>query len=542
MELEKTKSKIGDVLKRIILIIAIFMFVIILYGNLNYYVEISNGYAEEVTSKLLTNNQYIVIGITMLIILFVSFLEVKSKKTKKVLLFVFLALSLGFQLKLAIHSGPNVRTDQLVIYQSANEIKNGGTLSPENKEYLTIHKHQIPLVVIYSKIFKIFRGSEKIYWIYNIIFNLLSIYLMSKIADVLSNRLRVNWLIIFLTMVFFLPLQILVTFFYGDLPALTMSLLGVYYILKYTEQNETKKRNSKYMIFAAIAMMFAIIFRKNSMIIVIAQFMYLLFNSLDNIAKKKKESERISEETILRSQKEEDEFYEKLEKEEKSYIFKLLSLIFIFIIIIYIPPKILTNHMVEKYSLDERKPYPTVGYIFMGMMPSERANGWYSNLAGDPGRRDPNGAVDFYKRGIEKRIKEFASNPELIRKFYLTKSGSMWSENTYGSIWNYITLEEIDQTKHKKILEYEELISLTQKAVIIYICIKGIIICVASLKSKYISNEIILLILIALGGYTFHMLWEAKSRYIIPYLVLMFPYTGIYGIKSNKEKKKDKKI
>lgn len=535
MELENTKSKVADVLKRIILVIALFMFIMILYGNLNYYVHIKNDYSEEVTSKLLTSKQYIEIGITIGIIFVISLLEVKSEKIKKILLFVFLSISLIFQTMLAIHSGPNIRTDQLSIYDSALEIKNNNQLSAGNRYYLTMHKHQIPLVIIYSKIFKIFNGSEKIYWIYNIIFNLLSIFMISKIADILSKKHKINWLIIFLTMIFFIPLQILVTFFYGDIPALTMTLIGTYYVLKYTEYNESEKRNSKYMIFAAIAMMFAIIFRKNSMIIVIAQFMYLLFNSLDNIAKKKKESEITSEKTILVSQREEDEFNETLEKENKNYIFKLLSLIFIFIIIVYLPPKVLTNNMVKKYNLNERKPYPTVGYIYMGMMPSERANGWYSGLAGEPGRKDPNGAVDYYKRGIEKRLKEFLHNPKLIKEFYITKSVSMWSENTYGSTWNYLNLDNEKNIKNKEIIKYEEIISLTQKAILIFISIRAIIIIFSSLKSKYISNEIILLILIALGGYTFHMLWEAKSRYIIPYLVLMFPFIGIYGIK-DKEK------
>ena len=189
--------------------------------------------------------------------------------------------------------------------------------------------------------------------------------------------------------------------------------------------------------------------------------------------------------------------------------------------------------MVKKYNLNERKPYPTVGYVYMGMMPSERANGWYSGLAGEPGRKDPNGAVDYYKRGIEKRLKEFLHNPKLIKNFYITKSVSMWSENTYGSIWNYLNLNNEDNIKHKEIIKYEEIISLTQKSILIFISIKAIIIIFSSLKSKYISNEIILLMLIALGGYTFHMIWEAKSRYIIPYLVLSFPFIGIYGVKDN---------
>lgn len=45
------------------------------------------------------------------------------------------------------------------------------------------------------------------------------------------------------------------------------------------------------------------------------------------------------------------------------------------------------------------------------------------------------------------------------------------------------------------------------------------------------SNENILLITIFLGGFFFHILWEAKSRYIIPYFLILIP---IASIKLNK--------
>lgn len=40
---------------------------------------------------------------------------------------------------------------------------------------------------------------------------------------------------------------------------------------------------------------------------------------------------------------------------------------------------------------------------------------------------------------------------------------------------------------------------------------------------KDLNNEVILLITIFLGGFAFHILWEAKSRYIIPYFIILIP-------------------
>ena len=44
---------------------------------------------------------------------------------------------------------------------------------------------------------------------------------------------------------------------------------------------------------------------------------------------------------------------------------------------------------------------------------------------------------------------------------------------------------------------------------------------------KNMSNEAILLITIFLGGFFFHILWEAKSRYIIPYFAILIPLASI---------------
>ena len=44
---------------------------------------------------------------------------------------------------------------------------------------------------------------------------------------------------------------------------------------------------------------------------------------------------------------------------------------------------------------------------------------------------------------------------------------------------------------------------------------------------KNISKEVLLLLLIFMGGFFFHILWEAKSRYILLYIVMLFPLVSI---------------
>lgn len=42
-----------------------------------------------------------------------------------------------------------------------------------------------------------------------------------------------------------------------------------------------------------------------------------------------------------------------------------------------------------------------------------------------------------------------------------------------------------------------------------------------------LSNEVLLLIIVLIGGFLFHTIWEAKSRYIISYILVLIPVASI---------------
>ena len=46
-------------------------------------------------------------------------------------------------------------------------------------------------------------------------------------------------------------------------------------------------------------------------------------------------------------------------------------------------------------------------------------------------------------------------------------------------------------------------------------------------NTEHIWKNIILVVLI--GGFLFSLLWESKSRYVMPYVVILIPY-GAYGL------------
>ena len=52
-----------------------------------------------------------------------------------------------------------------------------------------------------------------------------------------------------------------------------------------------------------------------------------------------------------------------------------------------------------------------------------------------------------------------------------------------------------------------------------------------NVDNRFVNMEKLYLAIIFLGGFTFHILWEAKSRYIIPYVIILFPLaTGLIDV------------
>lgn len=117
----------------------------------------------------------------------------------------------------------------------------------------------------------------------------------------------------------------------------------------------------------------------------------------------------------------------------------------------------------------------------------------------------------------------------------------MWTENTYASflynssenMWNYENEEKMK--KIDVILQKGENIAIILNKSIVILAFGNAIITLIRYRSK-ISKDSLLLVIIFTGGFVFQMLWEAKSRYIIPYIVILFPLIGIDNTKYIKEK------
>ena len=500
-------------MKRFFSIIGIIFLVIVIALNLIFTADLDAS--EHITISY--NNIFYIIGLIVigLIIYFVSnilnkylYKDEKKKKLRKILFISAISIYIIADILWTIFVRAPIVGDQVhvnsmgqLFYRGYDEaIINSNTYAGiPLGEYIQAYNQQIPQAFLYSLFFRLIHidefGTPRALNVIAIIIILVAIY---KIGNMISKNHKVNKVRLMVLFLTFLSLPMLSTFVYGDIPSLAFALLSVYYMMKFVDYNKLK-----YFTLATIFSMIAYMFRMNSLIFVIATVIYLLFNLFTKITSK----------TV------------------KENIINAL-LIVIFIVVSIVPAQIVNDYYINKYNLDKSKEYPNISYILMGMSESWRGNGWYNEDIGEPALKNPESSKEEYADKIKDRLTYFSQNIGYTYRFYTMKLASMWSENTYSAV----RLNLLHESEDDYLNVIKEPLTFYQKALLILMCVCSIIVLIQNRKN--LSVNVIYLILIFMGGFAFHIIWEAKSRYIIPYIVVLIP---IASIEINKLKKLAKK-
>lgn len=387
-------------------------------------------------------------------------------------------------------------------------IQKGTTYGVElpNSIYLRTYSQQFTLAFVWNILFRICGTTEFIVIEYaNAICNGITVIAIYLITRELSKKYDVNKYLSVVMILTFIAVPALAVFVYGDLSSLAFSLLSIYFIMRYTRKNKIEDA-----LYSALFMLIAYMLRMNVLIFIMGVVIYLI---LDIISEK---------------------------KEIKKTVIKIL-IILGFIIISMLPTELIKNHFCNICSFNKSESFPTLGYLYMGMSEKSENPGWFNfRQASHAYYRGAKEATEIYKEGISERLNYFSNNIGEAVDFYIRKTASMWTENTYGAvIYNisdtFISADNINEELDEKVLDAGSGIQIYQKALVLIIFGGSILIIIQNRKN--ISNEVLLLLMIFIGGFLFHTMWEAKSRYIIPYIVVLIP---IVGIKINRINIKEK--
>ncbi len=296
-----------------------------------------------------------------------------------------------------------------------------------------------------------------------------------------------------------LPPILFCSFTYGNIPSLAFSAIALWQILSM----KGTRRDWLHGILAAICIGIAVSLKKNAAILLVAILILLLLR-------------------LVRR-------------------FSLSGCVCILLCVLsaWVLPMGIQKHYERRFDLSFGEGIPMSSWLAMGLNEAYVANGWYEakytviNFA----ECDMDSALAHEKsmEAVFQRLDELSQNPDYTKDFFAEKIQSQWNEPSFQSIWT-------NQVRGR----YGEMGALAE-----WICgdgeanVKSFM--SASLQFIYLFSLVGACILLwkrrvedvlfptcVLGGFFYHALFEAKSQYIIPYLVLLLPLAarGLSGILS----------
>ena len=176
---------------------------------------------------------------------------------------------------------------------------------------------------------------------------------------------------------------------------------------------------------------------------------------------------------------------------------------------------------------------PMIAWMAMGMSEGHAGPGWYKedytvSFFMDSGM-DAEATAENARQVIKQRAEFFAENPGQGLRFFSTKLRSQWNEPTYESLW----INQVQQSYGQKGFMYEWFCHVGEHHTTGYmnqyqqlIFLGMLLACVFLWKKRDIRQ--CLPVLVILGGILYHLLFEAKSQYALPYFILMIPLAS-YG-------------
>ena len=194
-----------------------------------------------------------------------------------------------------------------------------------------------------------------------------------------------------------------------------------------------------------------------------------------------------------------------------------------------------------------------MSYFAMGMQEASRGCGWYNGFnidTYDAAGMDSALANEISRQAVLERLAYFREHPGYAVDFYARKHLSQWADGTYASrqatLAAYGGRSEFFQEVYDGSLSsaYIEWCNAWQN--VLYL--GTLVFCVSTVHRKrkntatapqgsdtdslYLSLYLYVGLIAVLGGFLFHILWEANSRYIFLYSLLLMPYcaAGVYTV------------
>lgn len=460
-------------------------------GNIFFTVRMENELVNNIVSF---NNGITLVNVISLFVLLIIIYYLINKDffhiKEEYLLALFLLVSFIVGLAWIFLNDIELREldDAYNCFKAAKNIAIGNLAPLSYKSYISVYPNNIGLVTylfIHVKLFGVEKALYSIRFV-NLIFVLIGYYALYRITkSIFNNRTVVCTLILLM----FGSMQfVFYSFFvYGNCLSYTMALLSVMFLLDYFKSN--KKIN---LILSSLFIICSISIKANSLIILIAEAILLIL-----------------------------------------YVINTKKLIVIFVLLltllgVYGGTTGLQKFWGNRINIDYNETkLPTICWFAYGLNYDQKRPGGYFNEF--EVYHVENGYMPEFteKRAqtfIDGVLDNFKEKPNVAVRFYSQKFLSSWANPQYEAFDQFRELNNNDFVKNVVGGRTNDVLNVFWDGVSSVIAL-GLLVFVIK-KRKCLNLYSMIGMIIVIGGFLFHALWEVKAIYLYQYFMYLLPYAA----------------
>ena len=362
--------------------------------------------------------------------------------------------------------------------------------------YYNFYPFQLGFVFICEIIFRIFGTTSSMpVQVINVLAVGAAYLGLAKITRLLFKRKSIEFMAIFLLALCFQPI-LLCTFVYGNIIGMSLGIWSCFFLIKYFRTNKWLL-----LIPCGILLVISTIAKYNNMIYLVAFVIMLIVHTVK-------------------------------EKKWQSIAFAVA----ICIATVGSSSLIIASYE-SRAGVTLANGVSQVLYFDMGLQESGRAPGWYTTTGLSlylKNQFDDEAANKEAWEQIGQRMEAFSDDAEYTVDFFGKKILSQWNEPTFESIWvskvkgHEVAIKGgIGEAVYDKSLGQLLELHFGLYMRVLYLLFAIGIYCL--FISKKTNIQTILLPLVLMGGFGYHLLFEAKSQYILTYIPLIIP-TAAYAL------------
>ena len=443
---------------------------------------------------ILFENDNVIFNILALIALFALLLVLNwllkrfSLKTLTIILVAYVTV-IGCAWVCAVKSVP--AADSGSISGAAGDFASGNySVLQKSDSYFRYFPFQLGFTFICEIIYRIFGTDNYVaVGIINVLFLDAAYLALIKFSGLIFENKTVVRMTVFLLATCLQPV-LFCTYIYGNIIGFALSMWAVVFLTRYL-----KERRLRCLIFAAGLIAVAILAKPNYYIVLAAMCIMLLIDCIKP--------------------------------------FKLINIIAVLCTVALSVGlgKIVIAGYETKSDASLGGGVPQVLWAAMGIQEGTMAPGWYNHYTITTFKKssyDGDVASSIAWTNIDERMAYFSSNPSYALSFFSEKILSEWNEPSYESIWVSRTKEHLSPVSSSVQGIYSSSLLLFCFNAFQMLIFTGFLI---ALLKDIKKRDIIFttLPLIILGGFFYHLIFEAKSQYILVYFVMLIPYAA-YGL------------